>query len=59
NGTLNIFYDGVLTKTVEVSGAMIPQAINLDVSGVLQLKIVLKADTGSYPQYALTNPVIS
>jgi hypothetical protein len=60
SGTLNIFYDGVLTKTVEVSGAMIPQAINLDVSGVLQLRIVLSAGgSGSINEYALINPVIS
>jgi hypothetical protein len=62
NGTLNIFYDGVLTKTVALSGDMIPQAINLDVSGVLQLRIVLKAGdaaSGGSTEYALINPVIS
>jgi hypothetical protein len=62
-GTLYIYCDGVLTKTVEVSGDMIPQAINLDVSGVLQLKILLKAgnnnDIMKYVGYALINPVIS
>jgi hypothetical protein len=53
---LQIFYDGVLNREIELTGDMIPKEITLDVRGVKQLKITV--DYSPSTLYGFGNPVI-
>lgn len=55
DGTLNIFLDGKLAKTVEIDGEALPQAVSLDLNGALQMKLELLSD---YTLYGIINAII-
>jgi tetratricopeptide (TPR) repeat protein/TM2 domain-containing membrane protein YozV len=58
NGTLQVFFDGILADEFSLTSDMPPRLISLDVTGVTQLKISFQI--GGYDTfYGCGNPVLS
>ncbi len=55
---LEIYYDGQLKEEISVTPDMLPKPIFLNISGVLQLKMQIRASGYLYPLYGLGNPII-
>lgn len=47
-GSLQIYFDGVLHKEIPLSGEMVAQPFSIDVTGVHQLKLMVSHSRGSY-----------
>jgi hypothetical protein len=58
DATLLVYYDGVLNQSIELTSDMLPQAIELDVRGVLQLKIEIVPERNGDFAYGFGNPTI-
>lgn len=56
--TLQIFYDGVLNREIPLSPDMYPEVVELNVSGVSQLKLQILASGADSPLYGMGNPMI-
>lgn len=55
---LEIFYDGQLKEEVPLAPDMLPTPINLDITGVKQLKMQVHSSGNDAPIYGLGNPTI-
>lgn len=56
--SLQIFYDGNLSKEIPLKPDMSPQKIKIDLTGVNQLKLQVPASGGDNPLYGVGNPMI-
>ncbi|WP_288440647.1 NPCBM/NEW2 domain-containing protein [uncultured Bifidobacterium sp.] len=56
--TLQIFYDGELKEEISLAPDMSPKVVNLDLTGVRQLKLQVPASGGNGPVYGIGNPKI-
>lgn len=56
--SLQIFYDGILHEEIPLSPEMFPEKIELDVTGVNQLKMQVGASGADNPLYGIGNPVL-
>lgn len=56
--SLQIFYDGILHKEIPLSPEMYPEKIELDVTGVKQLKMQVGDSGVNNPLYGIGNPVL-
>jgi tetratricopeptide (TPR) repeat protein len=57
-GSMQIFYDNILTDEYPLTSDMLPRVISLDVTGVAQLKISMKIE-GYDTLYGCGNPILS
>lgn len=55
---LEIFYDGQLKEEIPLAPDMLPTQINLDITGVKQLKMQVRSSGNDNPIYGLGNPII-
>lgn len=56
--TLQIFFDGELSKEIPLSPDMLPESVTLDVSGVKQMKMQVLASGNDNPFYGVGNPIL-
>lgn len=56
--TVKIYCDGVLKKEIEVKSDALPQKVDIDITGVSQIKIVCSVDRWSTPGYGFANVTV-
>ncbi|MDR1299435.1 MAG: hypothetical protein LBJ84_04215 [Oscillospiraceae bacterium] len=57
DGTIDVFYDGVLRESYDVTSDMSPRTATLDLRGVNQLKIAWRTTYGG-TRYGFGNPIV-